>query len=88
MVSVLYFLQENNGSKWKYTVKFVERNLEIISILPKLEIGEIEIESRAYQVSAVARLWMFAYMVWKLRWIIYTDIYSLEFYAKLLSLLV
>lgn len=88
IVSVLHFLQENNSSKWKYTVKYVERNLEIISKLPKLEIGEIKIESRAYQVSAAAKLWMFAYMVWRLRWIIYTDVYSLEFYAKLLLLLV
>lgn len=88
-ISILHFHHKSNGSTWKYTLKFVGKNLEITGKLPKLEIGEFKFAKalgRACQIDAAVLLWMSAYMIWRLTWIFYTDIYSLEFSAKWLLL--
>ena len=46
-ISVSHFHQENNSDTLKYTLKFVERNLEITVKLPELEIGEIKLEKNS-----------------------------------------
>ena len=84
-ISVSRFHQENNGNTWKYTLKFVERNLDIIVKLPELEIGEIKLEkalSRACHINADVLLWMSVCIIWRLRWLFSTDVYSLKLSAK------
>lgn len=65
-ISVSHFHQENNGNTWKYTLKFVERTLEITVKLPELEIGEIKLGkalSRACHINADVLLWMSVYII-------------------------
>ena len=84
-ISVSRFHQENNGNTWKYTLKFVERNLDIIVKLPELEIGEIKLEkalSRACHINADVLLWMSVCIIWRLRLLFSTDVYSLKLSAK------
>lgn len=84
-ISVSHFHQENNSDTWKYTLKFVERNLEITVKLPELEIGEIKLEktlSRAYHINADVLLWLSVYIIWRLRRIYSADVYSLKLSAR------